>query len=92
MKIGFNCVAGRSWQHFKASVRGLWDGARAGGRFMVNCTALDGRCRCRLALNRSEEICWSRVTFDELAVALLSKIRTGNSEYSETGAENGCYD
>lgn len=29
MKIGFNCVAGRSrWQHFKASVRGLWDGAR----------------------------------------------------------------
>lgn len=29
MKIGFNCVAGRSrWQHFKASLRGLWDGMR----------------------------------------------------------------
>lgn len=27
MKIGFNCVAGRSrWQHFKASVRGIWHG------------------------------------------------------------------
>ncbi|MGP1629176.1 MAG: glycosyltransferase family 2 protein [Giesbergeria sp.] len=29
MKIGFNCVAGRSrWQHFKASLRGIWDGVR----------------------------------------------------------------
>lgn len=28
MKIGFNCIAGRSrWQHFKATVRGLWHGA-----------------------------------------------------------------
>ena len=33
MKIGFNCVAGRSrWQHFKATLLGLWHGAcgRAG--------------------------------------------------------------
>ncbi|MCB1978092.1 MAG: glycosyltransferase family 2 protein [Burkholderiaceae bacterium] len=28
MKIGFNCVAGRSrWQHLKATLRGLWHGA-----------------------------------------------------------------
>lgn len=29
MKIGFNCIAGHSrWEHFKASVRGLWHGAQ----------------------------------------------------------------
>lgn len=34
----------------------------------------------------------SQVIFDGLAAYCFQNYRTGNSEYSETGAENECYD